>query len=80
MRLGSKELENIFSLANQFEDFCSDKFIRLIYNIEFSTVEIEVVNLETLETLKHITYKIETQEDIEELENILEMYVQKEER
>lgn len=79
MAIESKNLENIFCLANQFENFSDDKFVRIAYETELNTVEIEIISAESFETLKSIKYKIETQEDIDELENILEMYVQKEE-
>ena len=78
MKLESKELDNIFQLVNHFCGICKDKLIRLVYEPDFETVEVEVVNINTLETLKLIRYKILCQEDLEELEGILKMYIEKE--
>lgn len=78
MKLESKDLDNIFQLVNHFCGICKDKLIRLVYEPDFETIEIEVVNTDTLETLKLIRYKISCQEDLEDLEDILKIYIEKE--
>lgn len=80
MSLENKNLQNVFSLVNKFQGLCSNKTIKVIYEAEFNAIEIKIKNTKTYEILKQIKYKIETQEDLDELENILEMYVQKEEK
>ena len=79
MSLESKNLKNIFSLVDKFQDLCINKTIRVTYEAKLNIIEIEISDTETYEILKQIKYKIERQEDLDELENILEMYVQKEE-
>lgn len=78
MKLESKDLDNIFQLVNHFCGICKDKLIRLVYEPDFETIEIEVIDADSLETLKSIRYKTLCQEDLEELEDILRMYIDKE--
>ena len=78
MKLESDDLDNLFSLVNHFTGICKDKIIRLTYEPGFDAVEIEVVDVESLETLKLIGYKILSQEDLKELEDILQMYISNE--
>lgn len=74
----NKKFDNLISLANQFERASDDKYIEIIYNSNSKSITLKIREIKTCKELKVVTYKGEALEDIEELENMLEMFVDKE--
>lgn len=74
----NKIFDNLISLANQFERASDDKYIEIIYNSNSKSITLKIREIKTSKELKVITYKGEAIEDIEELENMLEMFIDKE--
>lgn len=74
----NKKFDNLISLANQFERASDDKYIELIYNSNSKSITLKIREIKTCKELKVVTYKGDALEDIEELENMLEMFVDKE--
>lgn len=74
----NKKFDNLISLANQFERASDDKYIEIIYNSNSKSITLKIREIKTSKELKIVTYKGEALEDIEELENMLEMFVDKE--
>lgn len=76
-----KIFDNLISLANQFERASDDKYIEVIYSSNSSgqkAITLKIRDIKTSKELKVITYKGVAIEDIEELENMLEMFIDKE--
>ena len=74
----NKIFDNLISLANQFERASDNKYIEIIYNSNSKSITLKIREIKTSKELKVITYKGEAIEDIEELENMLEMFIDKE--
>lgn len=74
----NKKFDNLISLANQFERASDDKYIEIIYNSNSKSITLKIREIKTSKELKVVTYKGDALEDIEELENMLEMFVDKE--
>lgn len=74
----NKKFDNLISLANQFERASDDKYIEIIYNSNSKSITLKIREIKTCKELKVVTYKGYALEDIEELENMLEMFVDKE--
>ncbi len=74
----NKKFDNLISLANQFERASDDKYIEIIYNSNSKSITLKIREIKTCKELKVVTYKGDALEDIEELENMLEMFVDKE--
>lgn len=74
----NKKFDNLISLANQFERASDDKYIEIIYNSNSKSITLKIREIKTCKELKVVTYKGDALEDIEELENMIEMFVDKE--
>nr|DAP84631.1 MAG TPA: hypothetical protein [Caudoviricetes sp.] len=74
----NKKFDNLISLANQFERASDDKYIEIIYNSNSKSITLKIREIKTCKELKVVTYKGDALADIEELENMLEMFVDKE--
>lgn len=74
----NKKFDNLISLANQFERASDDKYIEIIYNSNSKSITLKIREIKTCKELKVVTYKGDAIADIEELENMLEMFVDKE--
>lgn len=74
----NKKFDNLISLAHQFERASDDKYIEIIYNSNSKSITLKIREIKTCKELKVVTYKGDALADIEELENMLEMFVDKE--
>ena len=77
MKSESKDLNILLDLVNQYEGLSKDTTIRLTYTAITDMVEIEILSRNDFETLKRIEYQIKTKEDIDELANIIGIYIAK---
>ena len=74
-----KAFYNLLSLANRFEDISPNKHIEIIYSTDKKEITLNIIHTKTNTKLKSITYEHHAFRDIEELENMLEMFIDKEE-
>ena len=74
----NKKFDNLISLANQFERASDDKYIEIIYNSNSKSITLKIREIKTCKELKVVTYIGDALADIEVLENMLEMFVDKE--
>lgn len=77
MKLESKDLNMLLDLVNQYEGLSKDTTIRLTYTAITNMIEIEILRRNNFDILKRIEYQIKTKEDIDELANILGIYIAK---
>lgn len=73
-----KMFESLISLANQFERASDDKYMELSYSTNKKSISIAIIDVNNSSKLKEITYYTTKQEDIDELVNMMEMFVDKE--
>lgn len=76
--MNGKIFETLISLANQFERASDDKYMELTYSTNNNSISIVIKNLNNSSKLKEITYYTTKQEDIDELVNMMEMFVDRE--